>query len=244
MGTTEMMLHTNRKLLDKVVGSHTTNQLEWFFQFADFFYGARQDYIDETFPKLQALQVAQYPLTAAFTDPAALEYIKEVHETNASSLIWKCKGILDKMNKGLDVKATYPQLEKWRAFYCKPQKPKVINRNSIYIGRDATEETIRQQVREENIALKKIHEERKALMDAYYEFMQPLLFHHLPALHDLEGDFWVLYAATIGDAYDQWKSLCEQMETTIEYDMPQVSFTWDFAQWDSLLGEKYREKHG
>jgi hypothetical protein len=243
MGTTEMMLHTDRKLVEQILGSTTTANLKWFFQFAHFYHGARQDYIDETYPKLQALQVAQYPLTAALTDPAALAYMKDVHEINASSLIWKCKAILDKMHNGLDVKATYPKLEEWRAFYCTPQKPKYINRKSIYIGRDATEETIRQQVRDENIALKKLHGKQKALKDAYYEVMQPLLFHHLPALHNLEGDFWVLYAVTIGDAYDQWKSLCEQMDTTIEYAMPQESITWEYAKWHALFAEKYSEKH-
>jgi hypothetical protein len=244
MGTTEMMFHSDRKSVERILGRSFAESLEWYINFEGFFTGARQEYMDETLPRLQALQLEQYPLTSAFTDPIALAYIKDVHQMNANGLVWKCWNIIDAMKKGEDVRAKYPKLEQWRAFYCNPEEPKLIGRDMVRINPGDSEETIRQRVDEENAKIREHHEEQKRLMDAYYELMQPLLFHHLPALHQLEGDHWVIYAVTIRDAYEEWKSLCEEMDTTIEYDMPQESISWKHADWLALLREKWRKKPG
>jgi len=204
--------------------------------------GTRQDYVDETLPLLQALMVEQYPLTAAFNHPVAMAQIKDVHEQNASGLIWSCWKIIENMNKGIDVPAKYPKLEEWRAFYCNPQEPKSIGRDMVRIHPGDSEETIRQRVDDENEEMRKWHEQVKKLMDGYYDLMQPLLFEHLPALHELEGDHWVLFAMTIRDVYEEWKSLCEEMDTTIEYNMPQETITWEYADWRALYSKKRREK--
>ncbi|MCF8257918.1 MAG: hypothetical protein K9J06_10200 [Flavobacteriales bacterium] len=240
MSRTELLFHSDPKEVQRLLGFEFTDKLAWFFHFQEFFTGARQDYMDATLPGLQALQLEQYPLTAAFTDPVALACIKEIHEMNANGLIWECWGIMENMHKGMDVRAKYPKLEQWRAFYCTPQEPRVIGRDMVHILPNDTEETILQRVAEENAQLRKSHEERKKLMDAYYDLMQPLLFQHLPTLDQLEGDHWVLYAVTIRDAYEEWKSLCGEMETTIEYGMPQESITWNHADWYALLSKKMR----
>jgi len=242
MGTTEMMLHTDRESVERILGPDTTNKLEWYFNFKEFFTEARQDFVDETLPGLQVLLVQQYPLTTAYTDPLALDCIKDVHEMNASGLIWKCWNIMEEMHKGIDVPAKYPKLEEWRAFYCHPEEPQLIRRDMVGKFPNDTEETILQRVEEENRQMREWHAQKKKMMDGYYDLMQPLLFKHLPVLDHLEGDHWVLYAMTIRDAYEEWKSLCQEMETTIEYGMPQESITWDHADWQTLFGEKFREK--
>jgi hypothetical protein len=143
----------------------------------------------------------------------------------------------------MNVAATYPKLEEWRDFYCNPNEPEVIGREMLHIHPEDTEETILQRLEEENEKIRNFCAQEKKLLDAYYELMQPLLFNHLPALHQLEGDYWVIYAMTIRDAYEEWKTLSEEMETTIESDMPQESIAWDYADWNALYTKKWREKH-
>jgi hypothetical protein len=242
MGTTEMMLYTDRRSVERILGPSATEELELYFNLEKFWNGARQDFIDDTYTGLQALQVAQYPLTEAFTDPAALSHIKDVHEMNAQGLICTCRQLIEDMHKGMDLHAKYPKLEEWRAFYCNPEQPQVLGPEDVHRLPGDTEETIRQRVEKENAEMRAWHEEKMSMKDAYFDLMQPLLFQHLPGLQDLEGDHWVIYAVTIRDAYEEWKSLCEEMDTTIELGMPQESITWEHAERQALISEKFREK--
>jgi len=57
--------------------------------------------------------------------------------------------------------------------------------------------------------------------------VQHLLFEYLPKLNELEPDFWVLYAVTVRDNYEEWTSCCEHLETAIEYHLPPDSINWE-----------------
>lgn len=242
MSGLELVFQNDRNEVERILGRELSDELEQYLHFEKFLTGIRQYYIDDTLPGLQALLLEQYPLSASFSDPVALAYIKETHELNASGLIWKCWKMIGNMNKGIDVLANNPKLEDWRAFYCNPQEPEVIGPDMVHVFPGDSEETIRQRVDKENAEIRKWHEQEKHRKDAYYDLMQPLLFKHMPTLQDLEGDYWVLYAVTIGDAYEEWKSLCEEMETTIEHGMPQESITYEYADWIALLNETRKKK--
>lgn len=243
MSRTEMLLHTDREAVERALGKDLTDKAEWFFAFAQF-NEARHGYMAATLPGLQALQLEQYPRTAAFTHPAALDRIRDTHQMSASGLIWSCRGILQRMETCTDIHATYPRLEEFRAFYCREEVPHTVDRHGVYVGPDDTEEVIRQRVDKENEELRKIYHQRKQQQDAYYDLMQPLLFRYMPQLQELEGDHWVIYAATIRDEYEDWRSMCEQFDATIEYGMPQESISWKYADWHALMSEMYSHRKG
>jgi len=67
--------------------------------------------------------------------------------------------------------------------------------------------------------------------------VQPYLFEYLPALHNLEPDFWILYAVTVRDNYEEWLTCCEYLETAIEYHLPPESITWEHADFKKALRE-------
>ena len=73
----------------------------------------------------------------------------------------------------------------------------------------------------------------------YYDIVQPMLFKYLPDLNKTEGDYWVIYAVCIRDNYEEWKSLCEEMETTIDYKMPLESVNWKYEDWHKLFKKHF-----
>jgi hypothetical protein len=186
-------------------------------------------------PELNKLMLRHYPATQQATHPAQLDYIQDLHETNIFGLLLTLRNRLREQREGINTREKYPKLDSWKEFYCTPSQPDTVNdkHRNIYVDTDDAEwEKYKQ---EENRKFKMLHEWQQSRQTEYYDLVQPYLFEYFPDLHNLEPDFWILYAVTVRDNYEEWLTSCEYLETAIEYHLPPDSITWDYPDFKQCL---------
>ncbi len=227
----ELSYHINKEHLP----TDFRDTMETFLEFYHFYTNTYESCNHRLAPELNKLMLCHYPATQQATHPTQLEYIKDLHETNIFGLLLTLRNRLREQKEGINIHEKYPKLESWKQFYCNPSQPNTVHDNTrnIHLHPDNTE--WEKYKAEENHKLKQLHTWRQTRQQEYYDLVQPYLFEYLPQLHNLEPDYWVLYAVTIRDCYEEWLTSCEYLETAIEYHLPPDSITWDYADFKQCL---------
>jgi hypothetical protein len=213
------------------------HEAEKFLDFCAFYYDAFQACSRLLIPRLNKLMLRHYPATAKATHPAQVQYINDTNEGHLFGLFTDLRNLLHEQEQGVNILEKYPKLESWREFYCKPSQPATLDDKLRNIYLYPNDEDWKKHQAEENRLLKILHDWQETRKNEYYDLVQPLLFEYLPKLNDLDGDFWVLYAVTLRDNYEEWTSCCEHLETAIEYHMPPKSINWKTEDFKKALRE-------
>lgn len=164
---------------------------------------------------------AQFPEFKTQKHPLIKEIIDFINGNAADKIARSMYQLINEQSSGIVPAEKYENMERWRDYYGKPRKAHVVtdkDRNKWLFpeGADAAWE---QHKKEENETLHILHEWEEARQQQWYDVVQPLNFKYLPALNQLEGDFWILYAVNMLDIYDEWNSYAERLELVIDYDM-------------------------
>lgn len=214
--------------------------LKFVFELKQMFQITEPQFLRTIHPPLKELMLLQYPDFKNITDPVQKNHMQDINKFYSFQIIWRLFWFLHFQNKGREIKK-FPKLEEWRAFYCKPQPTEQISdslRNHFLFK---TDEEWQQHKEEENKKLLQFHNWEENRRQAFYDIIQPLLFETLPALQNMEGDEWVIYAMRLRDEYEEWKSFCEHLETIIDYELPAESFYWEKPDFRKALHEKGNE---
>jgi hypothetical protein len=209
-----------------------------YFEIRDFHYNVYMALEKECVPKLEALARKHYPPLAGSLHEVLRESIASTSAATCFGIAYKMKGLVKRMNEGIDVRSQYPKLEHWREFYLHP-KPHTLedkNRSPFLHKDDAAWEEEKKRQNREMLRYFMWCEQRKT---EFYDIIQPPLFRLYPELEDLEGDFWVLYAVELRDAYEEWLSMMEQTETVVIYQMPPESINWKYEDYRKEVSARY-----
>jgi hypothetical protein len=215
--------------------------IDFVFELKEMFETTEPQFLQTIHPPLKELMLLQYPDFKSITDPVQKNHIRDINKLFSFFIIWHLCWFLHSRKKGQDLKIKYPQLEEWRKFYCHPATPEPISdslRNHFLFPAD--KEWL-QHKEEEKKNMLEFYNWEESRRQAFYDIVQPLLFETIPALHNLEGDEWVLYAMYLRDQYEEWKTFCEHLETVIDYELPPDSFYWEKPDFQKALHEKGRE---
>ncbi|MCH7987579.1 MAG: hypothetical protein IID46_00350, partial [Planctomycetes bacterium] len=230
------------------------NTLQNYIEQRAFFYDVWLPFVNDAKTPLIELSFIQYPLLGKTTNPARpvefakqtfnrvfLEYIRISNDNHCSRLIVTFNKVREEHKQNVDLSQKYPKIEKWREFYCNPEKPYLLNDKHRNRCRYPDDEEWEKYKTKENHKLKKLHRQFEQRKKQYFDIVQPLLFKYLPDLDNIENDHWVIYAVTLRDFYEEWKTICETADTTIQYKMPPESIWWEYKDWDKLLTERLKQ---
>jgi hypothetical protein len=195
-------------------------------------------------PVLDELALKQYPkFEAAIQNEDMNRYIAGIHEEIAGKIAANIyRNSVVAMREKEDLKAKYPKLEQWREFYCKPHPPYVMDDSTRKWHPWLSEEEWEQFKKLEERRMARFREWEKEREDDFMNAVQPILFHHLPELNELEGDYFVSFAVDLRDYYEHWKSWLEHAETVIENEMPYDTVFY-FGEEFRKLYHPYYEKN-
>jgi hypothetical protein len=219
-----------------------SNKLDTYYDIKDFFFNKVLKLSELMAPRLKELMYKQNPEFSIFTHPAVFKFMDDINETNATGLMWQLRGLLKDQKAGIIPNEKYSSIEEWREFYSFPPVADTLpeSHRQKYHKRMTDEEWKRYKEREDKAFLQ-FHNYEEKRKTEYYDIVQPLLFKLLPELENLEGDYWVLYAVEIRDNYDEWKTLCEQLESIAEYNMPQESVLLNDDEFRKLESKAFKE---
>lgn len=214
------------------------HEAEKFLDFCNFYYHIFQPCSHQLIPQLNQLMHRHYPATTTATHPIQLQYIKDTNEGHLFGLFTALRNLLHEQTQDINIHEKYPKLETWKKFYCNPSQPDTLGDNLRNIHLFPDDEDWKQHQSEENRKLKILHDWHEKRKNEYYDLVQPFLFEYLPQLHNLEPDYWVLYAVTIRDNYEEWTTSIEYLETSIQYHLPPDSITWDYPDFKQCLRQQ------
>lgn len=216
--------------------------IEQFFSLSDFYHNVYEALIENCSSKLTHLAYTQYPDLSTITSPILLEYIKTTNEAVLSGIVFSMKKLVMDMLAKRNISEQFPKLQEWREFYMHPtpHTMKETDRNRR-IHPDDLE--WKKYVEKENREMKRFFIWEEKRKTEFYNIVQPELMKLYPAITDLEGDFWVLYAVIIRDEYEIWKSIMEKIEGIIIYEMPPESIEWDHKKFGDEHYRRY-SKYG
>ncbi len=212
--------------------------MDTFLEFYNFYINIYESCTHRLESQLNKLMVRHYPAIEKATRPAQIEYIKDLNTGHLFGLLFTLRNHLREQTQKINIHEKYPKLESWREFYCNPSQPDTLEDKLRNIYLFPNDEDWQKHKEEENKLLKILHHWQQTRQNEYYNLVQPLLFEYLPKLNDFEGDFWILYAVTVRDNYEEWTSCCEHLETAIEYNMPPESVNWKNEDFKKLLREQ------
>lgn len=213
------------------------SSLEHYFGLSEIFFETIPAFEKIIQKPLTKLMLCQYPNLKTITNPQGKSYIHDINNF-LSSLIWSMYFILRDQKNFTDLNKKYPKLEDWRSFYCKPSIPYQVSDSERNPFLHKSDEEWEQFKKEENEKCRILDEWEEGRKQAFYDVLQPILFQFFPDLLNLEGDHWVIYAAHIRDAYEQWKSFSERLESIIDYELPIESFYWENKDYFKAIHEK------
>jgi hypothetical protein len=142
-------------------------------------------------------------------------------------------------NNNVDLRQKEPRLEEFREFYCNPQPPSLRDDENRAFYTWLSDEEWEKEKQEDNKKMIIFNEWEQKRKTEFYDIIQPALFRYLPGLNEIEKDYWVMYAVYLGDEYEIWKSLCENLEITIDFQMPPESVNWPIEEWRKMVHERY-----
>ncbi len=227
----ELSYHINKEHLP----TDFRNTMETFLEFYHFYTNICESAYQRLIPHLNNLMHRHYPATTTATHPTQLQYIQDLHEGHLFGLLLTLRNRLREQREQINIHEKYPKLESWKQFYCTPSQPDTVQDNTRNIHLHPDNNEWEKYKAEENHKLKQLHHWQQIRQQEYYDLVQPYLFEYLPQLHNLEPDYWVLYAVTIRDCYEEWLTSCEYLETAIEYHLPPDSITWDYPDFKQCL---------
>ncbi|MFN0032074.1 MAG: hypothetical protein ACKVOR_07945 [Flavobacteriales bacterium] len=219
------------------------NLLKDYLELIDWYDNVLQHLGNDLGPVLQDLMVKQYPIFRELTHPAQLKYMHEVCKYNAIGYAFQLRRLQKEQDEGVIPHEKYPKLEKWRAFYCQPQPPYTVDdthRSPYRFADDAEWERYKE---EENRVMRLHHFWKEKRRQEYHDAVQPFLFKCMPWLSDMDGDYWVLFAVEIRDLYEEWKVLCDELESAIDYELRPEAIALNNETFREELMGKIRENH-
>ena len=167
----------------------------------------------------------QLPEIKTNTNKHLRQFIKDINMAAAHSLIYSMRKLVKSHEEGMVLSEKYPKLDRWREFYCKPERPHYVKDTPHYHKRNMTAQEWEAYKQFENEKLDIIYKWKEKRKQEWYDAMQPLNFKYFPELNELEGDYWVLYAVHMRDNYELWKEDLEKIETVLDYGMnPEILF--------------------
>ncbi len=224
----------NYEIYKKHLPDDFTSFFEKYLEFRDFHLGVSEALEDACLPQLEKLCRQHYPPLDGDLHPLLAEWVTTTHTATCFGIAYQMKGLVNRMNEGMDVAATYPKLEEWREFYLHP-KPNTLEDSERSLFRFPDDDEWEKEKERENREMLRFHLWEEQRKKEFYDIIQPPLWKLYPVLETLEGDFWVLYAVEMRDAYEEWLSMMEHIEGIIEYEMPPESINWE--------NKKFREEH-
>ncbi len=239
MSEFELFYHSHPEQFKKMFGADFAERFANYIEFCKWWEGPYKEYIAEAKPKLFELAKKHYNDSKEITHPVQIKYIDRMCESNCSFMMFQMEKLCKEYKIKDDIHKRYPKLEEWRAFYCTPEKPKVAEEEYRKFYPHLSDEEWEKRQSEENRKLLLIHKWNEKRKGEYYEIVQPLLFKYLPVLNDIEGDYWVSYAVTIRDIYEEWKVMCERIEIVNDYDMPPENVNMDGADFQKAAYEYF-----
>lgn len=163
-------------------------------------------------------------------------YIKDVNINIAHELIFQLHALIKSQHEGMIPSEKYPKLDSWREFYCKPETPHYVTDEDKRIEKMTEQEwEVYKQFENEKIDI--FHRWKEERKQQWYDAMQPLNFKYLPALNELNGDYWILYAVTMRDNYESWKTGLENIESVLDYGMNPAILLQPFDDLVKAIGE-------
>lgn len=244
MSEFELFFHSKNKFFREIFSDDFADKFERYLGTRKLFFDVIMKYQEQVAPKLRGLMMKQYSDFALLTHTAQLQWIKDVTETSASALAWQMDYVCTQYKQGVDLGKKYPKLDEWREFYCNPARPKTLDNKYRKYRPTMSDEEWKKYKEEEDKKMLEFHEWEQNRLTEYYDIVQPALFKIMPALNDIEGDFWVIYATELRDNYEvYWKSPCERLEIIIDYQMPPQSIELSDDHFDKALQERFEQYH-
>lgn len=230
---TRVNFEINRKHLPK----DFTETLDTYFELHDYFFNVNKALQDECTPLLDQLARKHYFPQAGELHPVISNWITETNQADCFGFACQMRGLVKQMEDGIDIAATYPKLEEWRAFYLH-EKPSTLEdnlRNRFLFPDDEAWEKEKEKENREMLRYFMWCEQRKK---EFYDIIQPPMFRLYPALQNLEGDFWLLYAVDLRDLYEEWLTVMEEAQSVVEFEMDPEFINKPYAEYR----EEYRKR--
>ena len=211
-----------------------------FMELRELFVIKEPEFLKALHPPLVRLMEKHFPLLCNNTDALHRKHMADINDLLAHDVLWKMFFLLSEQQKNIDLHSRYPKLEEWRDFYGRPGQPGLLTDKDRHPLLHKTDEEWQRYKEGENKLLRELHREQEERRQAVYDIVQPLLFSTLPGLQDLQGDYWIIYALVLRDAYEQWNSFTGRIEVIIENRLPDESFYWENGDFHKALREKMR----
>ena len=193
------------------------------------------DFTDRAHEPLRKLMLEQFPSFTTVEGPLFEEYFCDFNENLACDLVNSMNDLMDNHKDGRGLKEKYPKWEEWRKFYGTPPDPDKVDVIERYPFFQGTDEEWEANVQKEYRMMRQFRHWEQNRQQAFYDIVQPILLELYPEIPEMEGDAWLLYAITLRDGYENWKSLCEDLESVIEYKMPPECFYWENEKFMQLM---------
>lgn len=240
MSEFDMFYHSNNEMFRKIFPEDFAKHYEKFLELADFYYNVHTKYVEEAKPMLINLAHKQiYNFKVVQDHPDVIQFLDDVCLTNCTPMMYTLAKLITEYKEDINISEKYPKIESWREFYGKPKQPCLLTDKDrvdhFYMDREEWEKYMEDENRKTRI----YHNWQEKRKDEYFAIVQPLIFKYLPELNNIEGDYWVLYAVTVRDLYEEWKTLCEEIETIIDYQMPPESVKLESKDFRKLIHEYY-----
>ena len=228
----------NYQILKNRYPSEFQNTIETFLRLADFYYNVAESLIEECSGKLTELACIHYPDFASVDSPVIKDYFKEINESVLFGIAYSMKKLVEDMKAKVDLTVKYPKMESWRDFYVHPS-PSTMKEFDFIKKLYPDENERKAYVEKENREMKRFFLWEEKRKTEFYNIVQPVLMRLYPVLLDLEGDYWVLYAVNMRDEYEIWKSVMEDVEISIIYEMPPESVKWDHKKFQDEISKRF-----
>lgn len=216
--------------------------LDTYFGFREIFFSTEPKFFQLIHPPLWSLMQQHFPLLINTTDPEIKKHAKEIHSILSVNLIHGYWVLLNYQKDNIDLEKKYPKLRQWKQFYTWPEQPEQLGDKDRNHFRHPSAQEWEQYRQQENEKLLQLHDKILTERQQFYDIVQPVLFRLLPGLHNLEGEYWTLYAVKLRDNYEQWKTFAGRLETIIEYNLPPASFLWETKDYHEALFRKMLTK--
>ena len=239
MSETELLFHSNNKVFRKIFSDHFTDKFASYLQFREWFFEVHQKCFAEIKPHFTRLMFRLYPDFKSAAHPVFQKYMNTISDGTITHLIFQAEKLCSEYKQNVNMREKYPKLEEWKKYYYNSNPPILVDDSHKKYHKRLSDEQWKEYKEKENRQIHLIHQREQKRRSQYYDIVQPILFKYLPTLNDLENDYWVIYAVTIHDNYEEWKTACDQILTTIEYKMPPESLTWKYDDWDKLQYERF-----
>jgi hypothetical protein len=185
----------------------------------------------------------QYPVFKTEIRPIVLKRIDKIVQNRSYNLTVNTYHLIKNQEAGIDFRKKYPDLEKWKKYYCRPDPPPQLltdkDREEYPFLDDAAWEECKE---EENKGTLEFYNWKQRRKFEFKGVAQKLLFKLYKECEELDSDPLILLAVILEEEYLSYQMWAEEVESIIDYGFPAETVNMDYKEFKKMVDKVWLRK--